>query len=221
KTPLEVIRHAELAGLLDEAARTKTAARDELELGSLEPRRLLVRAAPLGEGQRGGFAVIVDVTDIRRLETVRRDFVANVSHELRTPVTAIKSAAETLSGALAADPAAAERFVDIIERNASRLHDLVEDLLDLSRIESRKVELSMEPLALDTVLAHVTAMLADRAEHAGVRLICQPLADLPPALADRRALEHVLTNLIDNALKYSGSGSEVRISATHAGDRLR
>src|SRR5947207_12377573 len=105
----------------------------EIVTGALSRRRLLVHASPLptAEGQgRGLLAVFVDVTEIRRLETLRKDFVANVSHELRTPVTAVRSAVETLRLTIDRDPAASQRFVEMIDRNAQRLGTLVEDLLD-------------------------------------------------------------------------------------------
>jgi two-component system, OmpR family, phosphate regulon sensor histidine kinase PhoR len=144
---------------------------------------------------------------------MRRDFVANVSHELRTPIAAIRSAAETLESVHAKDPPAAARFVEIIDRNAARLHGLVEDLLDLSRIESREFRLNLEPLELEPLLLQIVSLFRERAEKKQIRLRIEPAAELPCALADRRALEHVLTNLIDNAVKYCGPGAEVRIGA--------
>jgi two-component system phosphate regulon sensor histidine kinase PhoR len=220
RSPIEVIRHAELKELLDEVAETQEASSREIEVGGLKPRSLLVRATPLPGDQGGIFAVFVDVTDVRRLETMRRDFVANVSHELRTPVTAIRSAAETLETAMDNDPTAARSFLDIIDRNASRLHDLVEDLLDLSRIESQTYRLQPELLDFSTVAEHVNGLFADRAEKKGIRLV----TDVPSGTrveADRRALEHVLSNLVDNAVKYCGTGAEVRLSATVDGKKVR
>jgi two-component system phosphate regulon sensor histidine kinase PhoR len=221
KTPLEVIRHAELKELLDDALAGGSSATGEIQLGGIKPRRLLVRAAPLGGEQEGVFAVFVDVTEMRRLETVRRDFVANVSHELRTPVTAIRSAAETLEGAMKNDPQAAVRFVEIIDRNAARLHGLVEDLLDLSRIESREFRLNLEPLDVRPILTHVLGLFRERAEKKRISLGLELSEDLPRALADRRALEHVLTNLVDNAVKYCGSGAEIALTAAVDGERVR
>ncbi len=214
KTPLELIRHAELKELLDAASRSAEHVSGEIELGGLKPRRALVRAAPLGGEPGGVFAVFVDVTEMRRLESVRRDFVANVSHELRTPVTAIRSAAETLHDAAERDPKAAAGFVDIIERNAERLHELVEDLLDLSRIESREFRLDLEDLDLEQVFEHVLGLFRERAEKKQIRLAQSVPRDLPLARADRRALENILTNLVDNAVKYCGENAEVRLSAS-------
>src|SRR5690606_16931091 len=130
-TWVEAVQNADLQALLDRASRSTEPLTSEVQIRDLKPRQLLVRAAQLEGAEGGVFAVFVDVTEIRRLESVRRDFVANVSHELRTPVTAIRSAAETLQVA-AADPKAAATFMAIIERNAERLQELVEDLLDLS-----------------------------------------------------------------------------------------
>ncbi len=214
KTPLEVIRHADLKELLDRALSSGQSGSAEFEVGGLRPRRLLVRATPLAGSEGGVFAVFVDVTEMRRLETLRRDFVANVSHELRTPVTAIRSAAETLGSAVERDPSAAGRFIDIIDRNATRLHELVEDLLDLSRIESRQYKLRAEPLDIESVLSHVLGLFRERAERSGVELVVEASAELPLVSADRSAIEQVLSNLVDNAVKYSGKGSQVTIAAT-------
>lgn len=214
KTPLEVIRHTELKQLLDRALHDGQTVTAEIEVGGLKPRRLLVRAAPLEGDQSGVFAVFVDVTEVRRLESLRRDFVANVSHELRTPVTAIRSAAETLQLALERDPKSAARFVDIVDRNAVRLHELVEDLLDLSRIESRQYKLTLEPLELEPIIRRTLGLFRDRAEKKGIRMAVDVPEDLPRVEADRRALEHVLTNLIDNAVKYCPPGALVTVRAS-------
>ncbi len=202
KTVLEVVRHTELKELLDLGRRSPEPVTREIEFGSLQPRRLLVRAAQLPGEQGGLLAVFVDVTEVRRLESLRREFVANVSHELRTPVTAVRSAAETLQNAAADDPVAARAFIGIIERNAERLHDLVEDLLDLSRIESRGLKLSIEALEVDRVYDQVLSLFSERAAKRGTVLENEADEELPRVLADRRALEHVLTNLVDNAVKY-------------------
>ena len=202
KTVLEVVRHTELKELLDQGRRSLEPVTREIDFGTLQPRRLLVRAAQLPGDQGGLLAVFVDVTEVRRLESLRREFVANVSHELRTPVTAVRSAAETLQNAAADDPVAARAFIGIIERNAERLHDLVEDLLDLSRIESRGLKLNIEALEVDGVYDQVLSLFSERAAKRGTTLENEAEEDFPRVLADRRALEHVLTNLVDNAVKY-------------------
>jgi two-component system phosphate regulon sensor histidine kinase PhoR len=217
---LEVVRHAELKELLDRARTTKTTCSGEIELGGLKPRRLLVRgsaftpgAGGAGRAQEGGLlAVFFDVTDIRRLESLRRDFVANVSHELRTPVTAILSAAETLDMALEKDPEGARRFLGIIERNAARLQGLIEDLLELSRIESRELRLRPERFDFEAFGTHVVGLFRERADKKkiAIRLDCPKRLEVD---CDRRALEQVLTNLVDNAVKYCVEGCTVVVRA--------
>jgi len=213
KTVLEVVRHTELKELLDQGRRALEPVTREIDFGTLKPRRLLVRAAQLPGDKGGLLAVFVDVTEVRRLESLRREFVANVSHELRTPVTAVRSAAETLQNAAADDPVAARAFIGIIERNAERLHDLVEDLLDLSRIESRGLKLTIEPLEVDAVYDQVLSLFSERAAKRGTALENEAEDALPRVLADRRALEHVLTNLVDNAVKYCPKGASIRLRA--------
>ncbi len=217
---LEVVRHAELKELLDRARKSKATASGEVELGGLKPRRLLVRGTAFEKAGGGLLAVFFDVTDIRRLESLRRDFVANVSHELRTPVTAILSAAETLDLALEKDPEGARKFLGIVERNASRLQRLIEDLLDLSRIESRELKLRPEKFAFEPYASHLLGMFRERADKkkVGLRLDCAKALEIE---ADRRALEQVLTNLVDNAVKYCPEGSTVTIRAAAENKHVR
>ncbi|MBS2017785.1 MAG: PAS domain-containing protein [Deltaproteobacteria bacterium] len=224
---LEVVRHAELKELLDRARTTQKTCSGEVELGGLKPRRLLVRGTAFTEesgnaGEKAGglLAVFFDVTDIRRLESLRRDFVANVSHELRTPVTAVLSAAETLEGALAKDPEAAKRFLGIIERNAARLQRLIEDLLDLSRIESRELRLRPERFAFEPFATHLLGMFRERADKRRITLKLEGAKSVDVD-ADRRALEQVLTNLVDNAVKYCPEGSTVILRGERAEGRVR
>jgi two-component system phosphate regulon sensor histidine kinase PhoR len=212
KPLLEVVRNAELRDLFDAAAADAEPPTQEVEIGNIKPRRLLARVARMPGGTRQLVAVFVDVTEVRRLESMRRDFVANVSHELRTPVTSIRSAAETLIDGAAADPTASVAFINIIDRNAQRLQQLVEDLLDLSRIEARGFRLSFEPIDLRPIFSQVLGLFRERASKKNVGLEERLLGELPKVRADRRALEHVLTNLIDNAVKYCGSGTQVWLS---------
>ena len=223
KAPLELVRNAELQALLDQAYGPGASASGEIGIGGLKPRQLLVHVTPLGpQGeQRGGLlAVFVDVTDIRRLETLRRDFVANVSHELRTPVAAVCSAVETLRQTVTRDAAASARFIDMIDRNAQRLRDLLEDLLSLSRIESREYRPELAPLVLSPTVEQVLAMLRERIERRRLRVSVDIPAQLPPVLADPRAVEQVLTNLVDNAIKYCPNATLV-VRAAVDGSRVR
>jgi two-component system phosphate regulon sensor histidine kinase PhoR len=214
KTVLELVRHAELKQLLDRARTAEGPTLGEVELAGIKPRRLLVRAAAQHGDAPGLLAVFVDVTDVRRLESLRRDFVSNASHELRTPVSSILSAAETLRDVALQDPAASPRFVDIIVRNAERLKRLVDDLLDLSRIESREFQLSPEPADVPATVAHVLSLFRERADKKRIRLVAEAPAELPQGTFDKKALEAVLSNLVDNAVKYCPEGSSVTVRAT-------
>jgi two-component system, OmpR family, phosphate regulon sensor histidine kinase PhoR len=224
RAALELIRNADLQGILDRARSGAGAATGEIEVTGPKPRRLLVHAAslpPLDHKSQGTLAVFVDVSEIRRLETLRKDFVANVSHELRTPITAVRSAVDTLRHTIDADPDSSERFVDIIDRNAQRLGALVEDLLDLSRIESKEYRPETAPVALRAVSDQVLTLLRLRIEEKRLDVANEIPPELPPARADRKGLEQVFTNLLDNAVKYCGPGTRVWLRAQRAGNLLR
>lgn len=216
----EVLGELELGDMFDRARRDGRAT-VEVSVKGDKPRRLLVRAESLAGGPGGTLIVIYDVTDLRRLETLRKDFVANASHELRTPVTSIRSAAETIQHGAVEDRKALGQFVAIIDRNAERLQRLVDDLLDLSKIESREVRLDASLLPLAPIVEHVTSLFAERATRANMTLVVDVADDLPEALCDARALEQVLTNLLDNALKYCPEGATVTVRGAAAGDRVR
>ena len=221
REPGEVISHEGLLKLLTTARSTAQSASEEVELPGIRPRILLVRAAPLQGAPGGVFCVLVDFTEVRRLERLRRDFVANASHELRTPVTSILSATETLTTAIQRDPQVVGMFVEIIERNATRLHSLVEDLLDLSRAESREFDLHLGPIELGRAFFRVIELFRERAAKRNIRLLQHVSPVGLEAVADEVALENVLSNLVDNAVKYAGPDAEVRLSAAEDGDRVR
>ena len=211
RLPIETIRNAELQAVLDAAASQGKPASGEVEIAGLGQRRFMVHSTPLGGEPRGLVAVFVDVTEIRKLETMRKDFVANVSHELRTPIAAVRSAAETARRAIEKDPEAAVRFVDMIERNALRLQELVEDLLELSRIESKQFKPKSEPVDIAEQAEQVLALFRDAAEKKRLTMTLVAPPAPPVAHADKRAVEQVLTNLIENAVKYCRDSVSVTV----------
>jgi two-component system phosphate regulon sensor histidine kinase PhoR len=226
KLLIETVRHAQLEDLLDEAREEGVGTPIEIELPGLKPRRLLVHASPLsrgaaGTGEEGLLVVFVDVTELRRLESLRRDFVANASHELRTPIAAVRSATETLRSGALDDPDAAIRFVDIIDRNAQRLQSLLEDMLELSKLESNEYRLKREHVELGNVVPIVLALFRERAEKKGVRLGAELPRHGAVVEGDARALEHVLSNLVDNAVKYCPRGARIVVSATQEDERVK
>lgn len=218
---IEVVRNAELHALIDASMAGQEPVSGEIEILGLRPRRLLVHVTRLSGEPRCVLAVLFDVTELRRLETIRKDFVANVSHELRTPIASVISAAETLQTAARSDPQAAANFVDMIERNARRLGELVQDLLDLSRFESSEYRLSKEPIDLARVIEGTLGLQQERASAKGVRITTALAPALPPVCSDAIALDHVLSNLVDNAIKYCPEGATVSVSAERQNDKVR
>lgn len=209
----------ELGELVGRARNGETALSQEIVVGELKPRRFEVRVSATRTPPGGLLLVFFDVTEIRRLESLRRDFVANVSHELRTPVASIGSAAETLLGGALADASAARMFVEIIDRNSARMRQLVEDLLDLSRLESKEYKLEREALEVSPIVEHSLSLLLDKARQGRVRMDVELQEQLPLVRADRRALEQIMVNLIENAIKYCPPGSRVVVRARGAADR--
>jgi two-component system phosphate regulon sensor histidine kinase PhoR len=221
KLLMETVRHAQLHTMLEDARDFMDDRPVEIELPGLKPRRVLVQAAPLSGDDEGLLFVFVDVTELRRLESLRRDFVANASHELRTPIAAVRSATETLRNGALSDEVAAARFLDIIERNSVRLQNLVEDMLELSKLESNEFQLKSERVELERVVPLVLALFRERADKKGVRLGAELAAPLPDIEGDARALEHVLSNLVDNAVKYCPAGASILVRASADNGRVR
>jgi len=191
----------------------------EIEIEGKTRRYLSASAMPVyGEGATVSGYVLVfhDLTQLKRLEAIRSDFVANVSHELRTPLTAIKGYAETLLNGALKDPETAARFVTIIDRHSERLSRLIDDLLILSDLELGKTELRREPVVLAELTGDVFEVVKEKAERGGVRLSQEFPVELPTLLADPDRLYQVLLNVVDNAIKYTPAGGSVTVSATAA-----
>lgn len=183
----------------------------EFELSTDETKRLLATISPL-KGSGGCVIVLHDVTEIRRLERIRRDFVANVSHELRTPVAIIKANAETLLNGALEDKNNAESFTSAILANSERLSALIADLLDLARIESGKYPFHIEKFYLEDVVSDVFDLFRKGAETKKILLEAKIESGLV-VQADKKAMEHILINLIDNAVKFSPESTSVILRA--------
>ncbi len=220
KPILEVIRNADLHHLLRDsrAAGEGVVSRGELSLPGAVERVLQVNAVPLrlGPDEVGAVMVVHDVTELRRLERVRTEFVANVSHELRTPLTAIHGYLETLLGGALEEREHARRFLEIVFRHTERLGRLLNDLTDLSNIELGKVALRLAPIRLAEVVESVLAISRPRADAGSVALSAGLEAGADVALADHDRLAQILINLVDNAVKYTPAGGRVRVSARPA-----
>jgi two-component system, OmpR family, phosphate regulon sensor histidine kinase PhoR len=223
---IEAVRNSDLLGLIRRALRGEEGVRSEIAMGIVQHRNFSVTATPvqaldaalLNEKPSGAVVVLHDVTELRRLERVRHDFVANVSHEFKTPLTAIQGFAETLLSGALEDPRNNRRFLEIIRDHATRLAVLTDDLLKLARIEAGKLEVQFVPVQLGEVIERCTETSLLKASRK--RIVLE--VDVPPALpavhGDASLLRDVVQNLLDNAIQYTPEGGRVRISAT-AGPR--
>ncbi|MCE9576676.1 MAG: histidine kinase [Deltaproteobacteria bacterium] len=187
--------------------------------------RLTARIAPLdgvaatGSDRRGALLVLDDVTTVRRLETMRKDFVANVSHELRTPVSIIRANAETLKGGAMDDPRFSHKLVDGLHRNAERLARILTDLLDLSRLDAGHYRIELSPMDIAKVAAQAALAVEPEAQAKSIAISADVSDDLF-AQGDPKALDQVLVNLLENAVKYTPAGGHVWLTARAAKDRV-
>src|SRR5213594_1219313 len=217
---LEVIRNADLHEIFRAGRSAGDVARRELRLSAPVERMLRVTAVPLRLGAEppGLVMVVDDVTELRRLEQVRTEFVANVSHELRTPLTAIQGYLETLLAGALEEPEHARRFLEIVFRHTERLGRLLNDLTDLSNIELGRVSLKLAPTRVDEVVDAVLAIMSPKAASGRVTLQSRLSSDLPSVLADRDRLVQIVINLVDNAVKYTSEGGRVTVQAQKPAD---
>jgi two-component system, OmpR family, phosphate regulon sensor histidine kinase PhoR len=214
---LEITRHPEVHRILEEILTfdfsTQTYAK-EVELDDERWFRVnAVRLRDTQENLQGSILVFHDVTDIKRFESMRSDFVANVSHELRTPLTAIRGYVETLMHMPPTDPKESRQFLAIIDRHSERLSRLTQDLLTLSDLESGKIQLSLQPLDASQLIQRVLEVFWDQAARKQVKLTQRIEPQLPNLLGDFDRLQQLFINLIDNALKYTPSGGEITLEA--------
>jgi two-component system phosphate regulon sensor histidine kinase PhoR len=216
KELVEISRHPDLLEAFNDLAKPDV---DELvrEI-SITPNSctLFTHWVPLNvDGSRlGVVAVFHDITDLKKAENMRRDFVANVSHELRTPVTIIKGYAETLlAGTLESDPERALRFVEIISSHSERLTNLVNDILTLSSLESKEALIELNSLDISGTIAKACLMLQERAAEKNIAIVNETLSGvtIPRIMADQGRLEQVLVNLLENAIKYTPAGGTIRL----------
>ncbi len=190
----------------------------------LDMERRVIRAVstPDRDGQRRGYHVILqDLTQLRRLETVRRDFVSNISHELRTPLASLRALVETLRDGALDDPPAAQRFLDRIETEVDSLAQMVQELLELSRIESGRVPFRLQPTAVSEIVLRPVERLQPQAERARVELIVDLPGGLPLVMADGERIHQVLTNLVHNAIKFTLAGGTITVRAQTQTEQAR
>jgi len=225
KSLLEITRQPAMHNTLKKTLETREETVEEMSVLVPEEKHLLTHWVPLREEGEllGSVAVFHDISDLKRLEEIRKDFVANVSHELRTPVSVIKGFAETLlNEGDALQPEKKTRFLNIIHNHAERLASLISDLLTLSRMESGAMELEPAPVNILGAVTRAFRLMERTAEEKGISLIQEPsLADAPQALADTAKLDQVLINLLDNSVKFTPAGGSVTVSAVQLGSLIK
>jgi len=207
----EVIRNHQLVEAWRRCQQTRELQSESVEVPT---RHQFLQLVVIPDTQTSGSLLLVqDLTRLRRLETVRRDFVSNLSHELRTPLASLKALAETLQDGALDDPPAAQHFIDQIEVEVDALTQMVNELLELSKIESGRFSLDLAPAAACDLLDSASRRMQLQAERAGLSLRVECAEDLPKVNIDSQRLEQVLVNLIHNAIKFTRAGGEVVLLA--------
>jgi two-component system, OmpR family, phosphate regulon sensor histidine kinase PhoR len=219
---LEGIRNSEISGLINNVLKNARVISKEIVLALPEQKIVQANISPVFEKDKvtGCVAVIHDMTDIRRLETIRQDFVANVSHELKTPLTSIKGFVETLLEGAWQDKDNSLDFLKIVDQHVDRLNMLIDDLLELSHLESKEMVLTKAQLNLAGLVNQVIAGFKSQIKKRGLEIKADLPADLE-IMADQSKIEQVFSNLIHNAVKYNKDNGFVRIYSEPLADKIK
>ena len=217
---IEVVREHELSDLLTSCLETGQEQIAQFELATLH-RFLQAFAIPIGDDRPDGVLLLVqDLTELRGLHTMRREMVGNISHEFRTPLAGIKAMVETLQDGAVDDREAAKDFLSRIEAEVDRMTQLVAELTELSRIETGKVELKLEPVNLNALVVEVIAQLKPQSERQRLTLETALADDLPATPADKERIRQVIVNLLHNAIKFNRPGGSIRTSTKQSEDSV-
>jgi len=216
---IEVIHDHEIDAAVREC-QTTGRARD-IQLDSADNRFLRAIVVPLKSSKTAGVLTILqDLTEMRSLQTMRREFVGNVSHELRTPLAAIKAIVETLENGAIDDRPAAMDFLAKVDAEVDGMTQMVNELIELSRVETGKADLNLQPADVNRIVEEVIARLSPQAERAGIALSVDLADSLPLVPADRDRIHQVTANIVHNALKFTPSGGKVTLRTECNGDSV-
>ena len=215
---IEAVHDYELNELVSKCSETKKECAGSVEISGTK-QFLLAIATPL-EGA-GCLLLLQNLTELKRLDAVKRDLSANISHELRLPIASIKALAETLAQGALDDPSIAKEFLGQINAETDRLAQMVQELGDLSRIESGQSPLVKRSIGIGEVIKRAAERIKPQADRAGLSIYIDVASDLPPIAADRDRIEQVLVNLLHNSIKFTPSGGNITISAVSSGDSLQ
>jgi len=215
----EVIRDLSLHEAFQKALDAGASSDIELEIPGAEKRRFDAHVAPIELGEtKGAIGIFYDITQIERFERVRQEFLSNISHELRTPLTSILAFVETLQDGAMEDEENNRRFLSVIGRNAERMHRLIDDILELSTIESGKITLDLKLINLSPLVKEIFTNLSAKAKERGVKLTSE-VPENTFVFADAARLEQMLTNLIDNAVKFNSEDGQVTVKHAQIGGK--
>jgi len=219
---MELIRHSDLLSMIQKALEGGAPIHGEVVVGSVRTRTFAATAAPISfEGATTGAVMVLhDITEMRRLERARRDFIANISHEFKTPLTAIQGFAETLLGGALDDAQNRRRFLEIIREHALRLGRLTDDLLKLAQIEAGKLRQEMRPVTVPAILDPCMDLTRIEAGRKGLALEGDYGGDLPAVTGDVRLLQEIVQNLLDNAVRYTPAGGRIRVQTRVEGSEV-
>ena len=218
---LEVVRQTELIEAVRRVLGGEPRVESEIVTGTLRQHFFAATVASVRAGETSGAVLVLhDITELRKLERVRRDFVANVSHEFRTPLTAIQGFAETLLAGAMDDPQNRDRFLGIILEHARRLARLTEDLLKLSQMDADRLELELRRASVSQVIESCYETARHRAAEKELSLFLDAPPRLPDVLVDQRRLQEVLQNLLDNAIQYTLPGGKITLSAEAGNEEI-
>ena len=214
RMPIELVRHRDVQDAIDQTLSTGQVVFLDLTRSDGRERHFDVQIAPILQDDHiaGSVTIFYDITELRRLERIRKDFVANVSHELRTPLTTIKGCAATLADGALDDQEASQRFVKMINTHADRLHNLVEDILDLSRIESGALPLEIGVYPIQEMINSVVGQIRPLAKEKTLTIEID-IKENVRVQCDRKLIKQALLNLLDNAVKYTPEGGKIWIQA--------
>lgn len=214
QTFAQVVRHYQLIDVWQRCQETGEEQTETVEIGQRDL-FLQIIVTPLRAGREGSLIILQNLTPLRRLQVVRRDFISNISHELRTPLASLKALVETLRDVAADDPSASAHFLDNAEREVDSLTQMVQELLELSRIESGKVPLRLSPVAVTELIVPAVERLKPQAERSELELSVDLAENLPQVLADAARVQQVVTNLVHNAIKFTPPSGEIKVTAQY------
>jgi two-component system phosphate regulon sensor histidine kinase PhoR len=219
---VELVRHSDLLAFIQNALTGSETIHGEVVVGSIQTQSFAVTSAPIqSDGSTTGAVMVLhDITEIRRLERARRDFIANISHEFKTPLTAIQGFTETLLGGALEDVRNRARFIEIIRDHSLRLGRLTDDLLKLAQIESRQLPRDARAIPMAEIIGPCMEISRIEAGKKGLVLYAEYDIDLPPLYGDVQSFQEILQNLLDNALRYSTPGGSISVKAAVEGSDM-